>query len=241
MKVFHFTQSWYEFVIIALVCYFVGCFNFARFISKKKDKDITTIGSGNPGTMNMTREFGIKIGVLTFFCDALKGGVPAVICYFIYRKYVFADSVVLVGDFIRYFCGFWVVVGHIFPVTTHFKGGKGIASTLGLFWFSLACENVWWIALGFAFLMLVVLYIYHTEWGSMGSLLGVTGFSIMQSILFVLRYDTMPVDAYQVCVYALILGINLFAWLAHKQNLKRVLSGEEHHTSLKKLAKKKGN
>ena len=91
MKVFHFTQSWYEFVIIALVCYFVGCFNFARFISKKKDKDITTIGSGNPGTMNMTREFGIKIGVLTFFCDALKGGVPAVICYFIYRKYVFAD------------------------------------------------------------------------------------------------------------------------------------------------------
>ncbi len=64
---------------MAIVCYFIGCFNFARVISKKRNKDITKIGSGNPGTMNMSREFGWKVGLLTFACDALKGGIPAII------------------------------------------------------------------------------------------------------------------------------------------------------------------
>ena len=71
--------------MIAIGCYLIGCFNFARLISRSKHKDITKMGSGNPGTMNMSREFGLKIGLLTFFCDALKGGVPALISYFLYR------------------------------------------------------------------------------------------------------------------------------------------------------------
>lgn len=62
-----FSERWYEFVIIAVVCYFIGCFNFAKMIARFKHKDITKIGSGNPGTMNMTREFGLKVGIITFF------------------------------------------------------------------------------------------------------------------------------------------------------------------------------
>ena len=146
---FDFSQNWWQFLLMAIVCYFIGCFNFARAISKKKNKDITKIGSGNPGTMNMSREFGLKVGVLTFVCDALKGGVPAIISYFIYREYYFAGTAFVVSDVTRYFCGLFVIIGHIFPVTMGFKGGKGIASTLGLFWCALSCENLWWILLGF--------------------------------------------------------------------------------------------
>ena len=152
-------------MILAVVCYFIGCFNFARLISRFKKRDITKIGSGNPGTMNMSREFGLKIGLLTFLCDAIKGGVPALISYFIYRKYAFAGTGIAVADFTRYFCGLFVIIGHIFPVTMRFKGGKGIASTLGLFWFCLPCDWGWWALIVFVCLVGVVFFIAWTEWG----------------------------------------------------------------------------
>ncbi len=239
MKILHFSQSWWQFAVMAIACYLIGCFNFARLISRKKHRDITKIGSGNPGTMNMSREFGLKVGLLTFFCDAFKGGIPALVSYFIYRKYVFAGSLVQVSDFTRYFCGLFVIIGHIFPVTTGFKGGKGIASTLGLFWASLPCESGWWALIVFFLLVGVVLFIFWTEWGSLGSLLGVTGLSIIQMVIFCLDYGTGAFNAYLVATYACVLLINILTWTAHRANLARLFAGEEHHTSIKRLAKKK--
>ena len=239
MKAFDLSQNWWQFVIVAIVCYFIGCFNFALLISRFKKRDITKIGSGNPGTMNMSREFGLKVGVLTFFCDAFKGGIPALIGYFIYRDFVFAGTAVFVSDFIRYFCGVFVIIGHIFPVTMHFKGGKGIASTFGLFWICLACENPWWLLIGFGVFLFIVLFIFLTEWGSLGSLLGVTGFSLWQAVVFYLRYGVATFNAYVVCLYMLILALNVLTWWAHRANLVRLFAGEERHTSIRKLAKKK--
>lgn len=239
MKSFSFAQNWWQFVIVAIVCYFIGCFNFARLISRSKNRDITKIGSGNPGTMNMSREFGLKVGLLTFLCDALKGGAPAVIVYFLYRGYVFEGTLTLVSDFARYFSGLLVVIGHIFPVTMKFKGGKGIASTLGLFWACLSCENPWWILFAFLCLIGVVAFIFFTEWGSLGSLLGVTGFSIIQLVIFLLRYGYFAVNAYTVATYLIVFTINLLTWMAHRENLVRLFAGEERHTSIRKLAKKK--
>ena len=224
---------------MAVVCYFIGCFNFARTISKFKKRDIAKIGSGNPGTMNMTREFGLKIGVITFLCDACKGGVPAIISHFIYRDYLFANTLVQVSDVTRYFCGLFVIIGHIFPVTMRFKGGKGIASTLGLFWFCLPCDWGWWALIGFGYLIFIVFFIFWTEWGSLGSLVGVTGFSIIQMVIFIRRYAWLPTNAYVVCLYMLILSLNILTWCAHHANLARLFSGEERHTSIRKLAKKK--
>lgn len=160
MRSWNFTENFWQFLILAAVCYFIGCFNFARFISKKKHKDITKIGSGNPGTMNMSREFGWKIGVITFFCDAFKGGLPTLAAHLIFRKFVFSGSDVCVADVARYLAALFVIIGHIFPVTNRFKGGKGIASTFGGFWFGLACENPWFLLLGFLFFVAVALYIF---------------------------------------------------------------------------------
>ncbi|MBQ7879959.1 MAG: glycerol-3-phosphate acyltransferase [Clostridia bacterium] len=239
MKMFDLSQNWWQLVIVAAVCYLIGCFNFALLISKFKKRDITKIGSGNPGTMNMSREFGLKIGLITFFCDAFKGGIPALIGYFIYRDFVFAGTSVALSDFMRYFCGLFVIIGHIFPVTMRFKGGKGIASTLGLFWICLGCEDPWWLLIGFGFLLFIVAFIAFTEWGSLGSLLGVTGFSIWQAVVFYLRYGGISLNAYMVCLYMLILVLNVLTWWAHRANLVRLFAGEERHTSIRKLAKKK--
>ncbi len=239
MKTFYFAEDWWQFLVMAIVCYLVGCFNFARMISRRKNRDITKIGSGNPGTMNMSREFGLKIGLLTFFCDALKGGIPALISYYIYRDYYFSGTLVQASDFTRYFCGLFVVIGHIFPVTMKFKGGKGIASTLGLFWVGLSCENGWWALIAFGFLLFVVLFIFWTEWGSLGSLLGVTGLSIVQMVVFCSEYGFSSMNAYLVAVYMCVMAINVLTWSAHHANIARLFSGEEHHTSIKRLAKKK--
>ena len=235
---FYFKESGYQFLILAVVCYFIGCFNFAKAISRFKKKDITKMGSGNPGTMNMSREFGLKIGLLTFICDALKGGVPAIIAHILYKNYVFAGTSVAVCDFARYFAGLFVVIGHIFPVTMKFKGGKGIASTLGLFWAGLSCESGWFVLIVFGILLGVLLFIFLTEWGSLGSLLGVSGLSIVQLCVFFLRYARM-VNPYLVCLYMIIMSINVLTWCAHHKNIARLFAGEEHHTSIKKLSQKK--
>ena len=120
-----------------------------------------------------------------------------------------------------------------------FKGGKGIASTLGLFWFCLPCEWGWWALIGFGFLLFIVFFIFWTEWGSLGSLLGVTGFSIIQMAIFIRRYAALSTNGYILWLYMLILALNILTWCAHHANLARLFSGEERHTSIRKLAKKK--
>lgn len=238
MKEFSLAQNWWQFLLIAIVCYAIGCCNFAVIIARFKKRDITKMGSGNPGTMNMTREFGLKVGALTFFCDALKGGVPALLAYFAYRGFVFSGTNVLVSDFIRYFCGMFVVVGHIFPVQLRFHGGKGIASTLGLFWFGLSCESAWFVLLGFVIAAIIILFLYWTEWGALASLLGVTGCSIIQMLLFFARYGVLSGGAYVTAVYGLLFIINVLTWWAHTKNLLRLFAGEERRTSLRKKGKK---
>ena len=237
MQAWDFKENWWQFFILAAACYLVGCFNFARFISQKKHKDITKIGSGNPGTMNMSREFGWKIGVITFFCDAFKGGIPTLIAHLIFKKNAFTGTVVRVSDVARYLAALFVIIGHIFPVTNRFKGGKGIASTFGGFWFGLACENPWFLLLGFLFFVAVALYIFATEWGSMGSLIGTSGFAIWQGVIYFLRYGGEK-NEYFAAAMGLLLLLNLFTWGAHRKNVWRLLSGTEHRTSVKKIAKK---
>lgn len=234
MQVFDLAQRWWEFAVIAIVCYFVGCFNFAKFISACKKQDISKIGSGNPGTMNMTREFGPIIGVLTFVCDALKGGLPTLAAYLIYRNFVFEGSVVQVSDLTRYLAGFCVIVGHIYPAPMKFKGGKGIASTFGVFWVGLSCESGWFALVGLGVVLFCLGYILVSEWGAVGSLIGVTVFGVMQSIVIGVKYAEIEVGA--VVTLVVIFTLVALTWFAHRANLVRLFSGEEHRT---KIIKKK--
>ena len=244
MKEFSFVDNWWQFLIIAIVCYFLGCINFAWIISRLLHKDITKMGSGNPGTMNVTRELGVKAGAATFVGDALKGVVPMLICFFLYRNYYFEykGTTVLVSDFIRYFTAVFVVFGHILPLSTRYKGGKGIASTLGIFWCGLSLESPWWILLGLVAGACIITFITLTEWGSMGSLFGVSGCSIIQLVIFFTRYEAvmkLGVNPYLVCLFVFIFMLDILTWIAHRKNLRRLFAGEEHRTSFKKALHKK--
>lgn len=240
MKPYSISTGWYWFVLGAVISYLMGCFNFAVLISKFKHDDIRSEGSGNPGAMNISRKYGLKVGLLNFFCDGLKGGIPVLCGYYIFKDFYFdGTAYVAVADFARYLFGLFALIGHVFPVTMKFKGGKGISTAIGLLWVSIGCE-VWWFAfICLALFILLFVYVGFTEWGSMGSLMGVAAFTVWQAIIFTVRYRGIMLNVYVILIFMILLAINLLTWGAHHKNLYHLMAGEEHHTSLKKMLKKK--
>lgn len=219
---------WWSFLLIIAGSYLIGNLNFAILISRGKNKDIRKMGSGNPGTLNMSRQFGLKIGVLTLALDILKGAVPALTAALVYGDALFGDSTLKVGEVAQYLAGFFAVLGHIFPAFYKFKGGKGIATTIGVF---LVGEPV--VTLIFA--AVAVAYILITEMGSVGSFIATTPSAVAAVIRF--YNDGFAVEnnfeygmTFFIAADLLVFGIILLTWIAHRQNIKRLLAGEEHVT-----------
>jgi glycerol-3-phosphate acyltransferase PlsY len=228
-------------VVLAVCSYFFGNINWALIISKSKKTDIRTIGSGNPGTLNMSRTFGLKTGLFTFFLDVLKGAVPTLIAFFVFRNKIFDNSKFLISDFAIYLCGLFVVLGHIYPVFLKFKGGKGIASTIGVL---IVCESVHgfnWAIIMIMALVCAVLFIYFTEFGAMGSFIAITPPAISGGIRLFLEYQGISsglTSIFYIITAMLILLLCFFTWFAHRKNIQRMLSGEEHPTSIKGMVVK---
>lgn len=234
MQYFSFADLWYYFIIIAVVSYFIGCFNFALLISKLKKTDVRKLGSGNPGTMNMSRQFGLKIGILTLLLDMLKGGIPVLIVYFIFKNMQFINVNMPIYPFACYLSGIFAIIGHIYPVTMRFKGGKGIATTFGVFAFILPCQSPWYLFIVFGVLLFTLLFIYLTKWGGVGSLVGVTLFTVSQLLIFYFEY-TNHLNWVYISTNILLLWNVLLTFYAHRKNIFAVFRGEERKT----LAKKK--
>ena len=229
-------------IIIAVCSYAFGNVNWARIISGLRHKDITKMGSGNPGTLNMSRNFGLKFGLLTFFLDILKGVLPTLVSFLVLKGKTFRGSDFYVSDLAVYVSGLCVVLGHIYPIIFKFKGGKGIASTIGVF---LVCEFVhgWqWGMVNVMALIAAGVFIYITEFGAMGSFIAITPPAISGSIRLYLTYAQSVSEINVIlCIIVnmIIFSICLFTWFAHRKNIERMLSGDEHPTSIKSLVVKR--
>ena len=244
--------NWVQFVLIGVIGYLVGCFSGARFISRLKKRDITKIGSGNPGATNMIREFGFLLGALTFLIDALKAGIPAVIVYHLYNQgaYAVADATgglavtgavfegtqIPVGLFAALLCGGCAVLGHIYPITARFKGGKGISSGVGLFWLMLGLANPWYLLIGLAVIAALPFAITLTKLGSLCNLSYLAGFGVWQIAMLYTVYGAGSVWITLSAV--LTLFVVAISWVAHHKNIRCLLSGEERPTIIIKLKKK---
>lgn len=233
-----------ELLIVAICSYLFGNFNWAILISKLKKTDVRTMGSGNPGTLNMGRNFGLKIGLLVFFLDILKGVIPTLITYFLFRdKGYFENTQFLIKDLALYLSGLCVVLGHIYPVVFKFKGGKGIASSIGVFLFvefsysfGQSSQIVWGLIVVMA-LVAASVFIYLTEFGAMGSFIAITPSAISAFIRLNYTYYGTIVDnlLYYLITSFLLLFICFITWFAHRGNIERMLSGNEHATSIREL------
>ena len=233
-------NEWVLLTLLVLGSYLIGCINNAVMLSKMKKSDIRKMGSGNPGTLNMSRTFGLKMGLLTLLLDAVKGAVPTLIGYLIlkdkYASWGVGDSFRLT-DFAMYLCGFFAVLGHIYPVFMKFKGGKGIATTIGVLLTSCICVGeIAWIMVTVMSFVAAILFIYFTEFGAMGSFIAITPPACAASIRLFLTYglETAYLGFY-VATNVLIFGICFITWFAHRKNIERMLAGEEHPTSIKEM------
>ncbi len=225
-------------VILGVASYFYGNINWALLISKLKKSDIRKMGSGNPGTLNMSRNFGLKIGLLTFFLDVSKGVLPTLIAYFILvGRGCLEGTEFQVFELGLYVCGFMAVIGHIYPIVLKFKGGKGIATTIGVLIVVESVHGISWASVLIMSLVCAVVFIYFTEFGAMGSFIAITPPAIAGSIRLYLYYGTkVGIDSilYLVCCMLIFL-ICFFTWFAHRKNIDRMLKGEEHPTSIKQM------
>ena len=208
--------------LLALVSYFIGNVNFARVVAKTKHDDITKHGSGNPGTLNTWRAYGFWPGVTTFVLDMLKGVIPTLVAVLTFG-YVDGCS----SEVAMYIAGFSVVLGHIFPAIFKFKGGKGIATSVGVF-----LVFNWCVALiVFAVMLIGMLFVKYAS-------IFTIGFVVAMSIVQICLIN--PINWSN---YVFISGILLLVLYAHRANIKRLIQGKENKTELlamiKGLGKKK--
>ncbi|MBE5757125.1 MAG: hypothetical protein E7342_04915 [Clostridiales bacterium] len=223
-------------LILAIFSYLLGSVNFAIIISKIKNKDIRDVGSGNPGTLNMSRNFGLGLGLLTFFLDVLKGAIPALVSFFIFRNKFDETGLFNLSHLAIYVCGFSAILGHIYPVFLKFKGGKGIATTIGVLLVCECTEGLAWAIVAVMAIVAAVAFIYITEFGAMGSFIAITPPAICGGIRLYLYYGTIKeVSCFYIITSLIILLICFFTWFAHRKNIERMLAGEEHPTSIKQL------
>ena len=116
------------YLIMAIIAYAIGSINFSVIISRKMAGfDVREKGSGNAGSTNMLRSVGKKAALITLICDILKGVVSILIAILIGNIFNDLNKSLLVQ-----IAGLAVVIGHTFPVFFNFKGGKGVATAIGI-------------------------------------------------------------------------------------------------------------
>lgn len=207
--------------------YLIGNINFARIFSRAfAGKDITEVGSKNPGTMNMLRTRNFGEAMLTLVFEALKSGAPALVCFFIF-EHLYTGF----GEIAYFSVAFAVVVGHCFPVFYKFKGGKGVACTFGMFVFH---PILWWVSL-VAFFGCFVMF-FFVKYGFIVTLTYVVSMSTCATVYFCLRLSWQ----WYVPILIIIWVNFLFVLFMHRGNIDRLTRGVENQVDFKeKLFKSK--
>ena len=208
-----------SYIVVTIIAYLLGSISFSVIISKKMAGfDVREKGSRNAGTTNVLRTVGKKASIITLICDILKGVVAILVAYI--AGLILKDSVD--KALLIQLAGLAVIIGHTFPIYFGFKGGKGIATALGVL--LITNWNIGLICLVFALVLMII-----TKMVSLGSLAAAVLFPIL--IIF------MPHTSYLVDGNYIIYGILIAALVIfnHRANVKRLLTGTENKIDFKKI------
>lgn len=208
------------YIVITILAYLLGSISFSVIISKKMAGfDVREKGSGNAGSTNVLRTVGKKAAILTLICDILKGVVAvgiAAIATLIWKE---ANGPLLIQ-----LAAGAVVLGHTFPIFFGFKGGKGVATALGVL---LICNwQIGLICLVFALVIMAV-----TRIVSLGSIMAAILYPVLT--LFIHEHYIIAGEGnYSYLIFSILLAILVV--YNHRTNLKRILEGKENKLSFKK-------
>ena len=204
-----------ECAIVAIIAYLIGSINFSVILSKKMAGfDVREKGSGNAGTTNMLRSVGKKAAAITLVCDILKGVVAILLAMLMNKIFPNSNGALLVQ-----IAGVAVILGHTFPIFFKFKGGKGVATSLGV----LIMSN-WQI--GLICLVFALILIILTQMVSVGSIAAAILYPVLT--IFIPQNYIIPGNY---IIYSIVLAVIIV--FNHRENVKRLLSGTENRISLK--------
>ena len=186
--------------IIIIVSYLLGSIPFGFLLTKIfLKKDIRKIGSGNIGATNALRTGNKSVGYTTLILDILKAVVPLIFIKIYYIEYLYISSL----------C---VFLGHVFPIWLKFKGGKGVATYVGI----LCCINLY---LGIFFGIIWILTYFIFKYSSLSSLIGCLSMPIINYFIF---NDEI--------IFFIIMFVLIF--YTHRENIKRLLNRKESKTKI---------
>jgi len=197
--------------LLVVLGYLIGAVPFGLVFGKCLGVDVRSAGSGNIGATNVNRLLGKRLGLLTLAADAAKALLPMVLAAMILRGRQSADLwVALVGAA--------AFLGHIYPVYLGFKGGKGVATALGIFFYMQPLAVL---------ICVVVFAAVVWVWGyvSLGSLIAS---ALMPIFLWLSAKSGIDV--------ALALFVSVLIWLKHIDNIKRLVRHEERSVKKKTLS-----
>ncbi|WP_375648267.1 glycerol-3-phosphate 1-O-acyltransferase PlsY [Bartonella sp. MU70NMGDW] len=196
-EIFFQSTPWFIF----LISYLIGSIPFGLLLTRlAKLGDVRTIGSGNIGATNVLRTGNKKLATLTLLCDMLKGTIVVFVIKFFSDP---LDNSILVS-----LAGFFVFLGHLFPIWLKFKGGKGVATYLGV------CLGIYWPA-AIIFIIVWITIFLLTRYSSLSALI-----SVVITAIFVFYFS----DPY---FYFMLIVMSIFVYIKHYANIGRLLIGEE--------------
>jgi len=185
--------------LLIVPAYFLGTIPSAVMVARSKGIDIEKVGSGNPGASNIARTMGTKWGVVVFILDGLKGAIPAAVALTLTHR----------PSALGYAAAAAATVGHMYPVTRRFKGGKGVATLGGA---TLVLQPL-------LFVILTVVWIAVRKSTGKASLA-----SLMLTVGFPLGVALMGGPGWEVATAA---ALGALVLLRHLDNIKRLLGGSE--------------
>ena len=210
------------YIIMAIIAYLIGSVNFSVILSKKMAGfDVREKGSGNAGSTNMLRSVGKKAAAITLICDILKGVISISISIILGKMIQGVNKELLVQ-----IAGIAVVIGHTFPIFFQFKGGKGVATSLGVLLMS--NWQIGLICLVFALVLMILTRIVS---------LGSCGAAVLFPVLTLFINENYTVltagkKGTTYLVYSIILAVIVL--FNHRSNIKRILNGTENRLCSKK-------
>lgn len=200
-----------KYILLSLLAYFSGSIPSGVWIGKTfKGIDIRTVGSKNSGATNAYRNLGAIYGIMTLVIDALKGYLPLLVA----SKMGVSEKYIVV-------IGLIAILGHSFSCFLNFKGGKGVATSLGVFLF-LAPKAIGIATLGF------LIVVFFTRYVSLSSITAAIILPIMTMIL----PAKDGVDKLTLSILSVFIGV--FVIYKHKTNITRLLNGTESKIVFKK-------
>ncbi|WP_019223280.1 glycerol-3-phosphate 1-O-acyltransferase PlsY [Bartonella rattaustraliani] len=191
--------TWFTF----LISYLIGSVPFGLlFTQLAKLGDVRAIGSGNIGATNVLRTGNKKIAALTLVCDILKGTIIILVIKFFNNPIENSIIVSLVG--------FFAFLGHLFPIWLKFKGGKGVATYLGII------LGIYWPSAIVFIIVWIVLFLF-TRYSSLSALMAV----IITPIFVYFSYPYFY-------IYCMLIAMSIFVIIKHHANIRRLLTGKEN-------------